>query len=324
MDRSNKNKENKSFCKHKSINSYFKVSKRLFEPNKLECTSPSSNLIQPSSPAWAQDDSPYLYEIRKKHLASKCSAEAMSTPSSSALDETPLKRSGSSTKLRTCLSTSIMEISSHVIMESPKSAVMKIVEQVMDIEEEGTLSGDFSQKCILPVIKGRHPELNTITAETVAWLLVANHNFDVTIIDCRYPYEFNAGHIKNAINLFSQENVDEDFFNSDVTKLYDGKRMKSERLLIFYCEFSSERAPNMMRFIRNRDRFLNDGLYPFVYYPEMYLLDGGYKSFYASFKELCEPQNYKPMLAKENARDLVYYKSLCKSWNFKQQKEDKW
>ncbi|CAL1283552.1 unnamed protein product [Larinioides sclopetarius] len=328
MDRSHRNKENNPICKSKSINSFFRVQKRLFESNKLDYTSPISNSIRPSSPACEEDDSPYLYEIRKKQAALKFAAKGLAAHSHRAINETPLKRSSSSVKQRVCLSSSIMEISSDVIidnsndvvMESPKSsAVMKIVEKVMDTEEEDTLSGDFSQKCILPVIKGKHPELNTISAETVAWLLITDHDYDITIIDCRYPYEFSAGHIKNAINLYSKERVDKDFFNSDVTK----EGAKSERLLIFYCEFSSERAPNMMRFIRKRDRSLNEDTYPFVYYPEMYLIDGGYKSFFASFKELCEPQNYKPMLDKENTKEFVYYKSLCKSSNFKLQKDEK-
>ncbi|GBN65904.1 M-phase inducer phosphatase 3, partial [Araneus ventricosus] len=256
----------------------------------LDYTSPVPNSIQPSSPACDQDDSPYLYEIRKKQTAPKFHTNGISTSSHRAIDETPLKRSGGSVKQRICLSSNIMEISDDdliersdavilksihdvifessddviiesgddviiessddvmiessddVIMESPKSsAVMKIVEKVMDTEEEETLSGDFSQKCILPVIKGKHPELNTITTETVAWLLITDHDYDITIIDCRYPYEFCAGHIKSAINLYSKEKVDEDFFNSDVTN----EGTQSKRLLIFYCEFSSERAPNM-------------------------------------------------------------------------------
>lgn len=49
-------------------------------------------------------------------------------------------------------------------------------------------------------------------------------------------------------------------------------------ILIFHCEFSSERGPRMCRFIRERDRAAND--YPSLYYPEMYILKGGYKDFF--------------------------------------------
>ena len=35
-----------------------------------------------------------------------------------------------------------------------------------------------------------------------------------------------------------------------------------------------------MREIRERDRMLNQHQYPKLFYPEIYLLEGGYKNFY--------------------------------------------
>ena len=32
-----------------------------------------------------------------------------------------------------------------------------------------------------------------------------------------------------------------------------------------------------------------------LYYPEIYLLYGGYKEFFKSYRNLCEPSNYLPM-----------------------------
>ena len=51
-------------------------------------------------------------------------------------------------------------------------------------------------------------------------------------------------------------------------------------VLIFHCEFSSERGPKMSRFLRDQDRELNKDCYPRLNYPEMYILEGGYKAFY--------------------------------------------
>ena len=53
-------------------------------------------------------------------------------------------------------------------------------------------------------------------------------------------------------------------------------------LLVFHCEFSSERGPRMCRFVRERDRVLND--YPNLHYPELYVLKGGYKDFFPHFQ----------------------------------------
>jgi hypothetical protein len=39
-----------------------------------------------------------------------------------------------------------------------------------------------------------------------------------------------------------------------------------------------------LRFLRNQDRQLNEHAYPKLFYPELYLLEGGYKSFYEIYK----------------------------------------
>ena len=35
--------------------------------------------------------------------------------------------------------------------------------------------------------------------------------------------------------------------------------------------------------------------YPKLYYPEIYILQGGYSGFFQNYKERCEPQNYVAM-----------------------------
>lgn len=58
-------------------------------------------------------------------------------------------------------------------------------------------------------------------------------------------------------------------------------------VLIFHCEFSSERGPRMCRFIRKRDRAMNE--YPRLHYPELYILKGGYKEFFQQFQVRSAP-----------------------------------
>ena len=53
-------------------------------------------------------------------------------------------------------------------------------------------------------------------------------------------------------------------------------------VIIFHCEFSSKRGPRMCRFVRERDRAMNE--YPKLYYPELYILKGGYKDFFNDFQ----------------------------------------
>ena len=55
------------------------------------------------------------------------------------------------------------------------------------------------------------------------------------------------------------------------------------------------------KFLRHRDRACNAHQYPRLTYPEVYILDGGYSSFFADHKYRCYPQNYVEMGAQEHA-----------------------
>lgn len=60
---------------------------------------------------------------------------------------------------------------------------------------------------------------------------------NILILDCRYDYEYNGGHIKGAVNINKKEKLDELYFNF--------LNASKETCIIFYCEFSSIRAPSM-------------------------------------------------------------------------------
>jgi len=52
-------------------------------------------------------------------------------------------------------------------------------------------------------------------------------------------------------------------------------------IIIFHCEFSQKRGPRALRALRSLDRQLN--VWPNLYYPEVYLLEDGYKNFNSQF-----------------------------------------
>ena len=79
---------------------------------------------------------------------------------------------------------------------------------------------------------------------------------------------------QTAVNLPLERDAETFLLQSPITPCSLDKRI----ILIFHCEFSSERGPRMCSFIRERDRASND--YPSLYYPEMYILKGGYKDFF--------------------------------------------
>lgn len=109
---------------------------------------------------------------------------------------------------------------------------------------ETNLIGDFSRPFSLPIVDGRQ-NLKSITSDTMRKLLqgefddcVANYK----IIDCRYPYEYEGGHIAGALNLYTHEQILEELVKNKPEPHVDGTKRS---ILVFHCEFSSERGPKL-------------------------------------------------------------------------------
>ncbi|XP_050420856.1 M-phase inducer phosphatase-like [Adelges cooleyi] len=192
------------------------------------------------------------------------------------------------------------------------------IKAAFDKEDTGeVLIGDKSRSFVLPLLSGRHADLRSISTDTLAQLLEGAYDDCIDsyiIIDCRYPYEFEGGHIRGAINIFTKEQLLQFYMEDKLGKQSPktdgvvGKR----NILIFHCEFSSERGPNLSRYLRNADRKKN--AYPFLDYPEMYLLDGGYCKFFKQYSQLCEPSCYRMMLDPAHSKELRLFRSKSKTW----------
>jgi len=121
------------------------------------------------------------------------------------------------------------------------------------------------------------------------------------IIDCRYGYEYQGGHIEGAINVETVEDLEklliknrallnDDLWLNEIKQnlqgvlqnyhLIDAETVNSTSeapIIIFHCEFSQKRGPRAFRALRELDRQLNT--YPKFHYLEVYLLEGGYENF---------------------------------------------
>ncbi|XP_074025746.1 M-phase inducer phosphatase-like [Leptinotarsa decemlineata] len=131
------------------------------------------------------------------------------------------------------------------------------------------------------------------------------------IIDCRYPYEFESRHITGVVNLYTREQCMQLLNDSQSTIAHSDKR----DILLFHCEFSSERGPNLYRYLRKEDRNRNEDNYPSLNFPEVYLFEGGYKSFFEQYSEMCTPMAYKQMPHPDYMDDLRHVKRKSKTWN---------
>lgn len=133
-------------------------------------------------------------------------------------------------------------------------------------------------------------------------------NVNYIIIDCRYDYEYEGGHIKGAIHIDSPEALETLFithrqflYNKTIvdgikedpsllntpSHLYNylqtDKTEPCPPIVIFHCEFSQKRGPRGLRKLRDLDITINANNWPNVYYPEVYILDGGYRNFRTQF-----------------------------------------
>ncbi|XP_052866735.1 M-phase inducer phosphatase-like [Anopheles cruzii] len=208
-------------------------------------------------------------------------------------------------------------------------------EQIMNAlsrsSSEPDLIGDFSKSYILPLMDGQHRDLKAISGETMARLVRGEFQQKVAsfkIIDCRYPYEFEGGHIRGAKNLYTHEQIIEELIKSKTERptidepseqngqqQQDSSSVTRRNIIVFHCEFSSERGPKLSRFLRNHDRILNSDSYPALHYPEVYLLHGGYKEFFKAHSSLCDPIAYRPMLDPDFGDAYRHFRAKSRSWN---------
>ncbi|XP_074053796.1 M-phase inducer phosphatase 1 isoform X4 [Macrotis lagotis] len=192
---------------------------------------------------------------------------------------------------------------------SQSCSTEETIKSILDSDQRD-LIGDFSKGYLFHTVAGKHEDLKYISPEIMASVLngkFANLIKEFVIIDCRYPYEYEGGHIKGAVNLHMEEEV-EAFLLKKPIRPTDGKRV----IVVFHCEFSSERGPRMCRFVRERDRLDNE--YPKLHYPELYVLKGGYKDFFLKCKSYCEPPSYRPMHHEDFKEDLKKFRTKSRTW----------
>ncbi|GAW14506.1 hypothetical protein ANO14919_039090 [Xylariales sp. No.14919] len=173
--------------------------------------------------------------------------------------------------------------------KTEEPAVQTNLQSVMDIEDVNDL--------MLPHFfpDGENDGIPRISRDTFTELLDGKYNGSFNqkiIIDCRFEYEYEGGHIDGAINYNDKELLARHLFETP---------MEGKTILIFHCEYSVHRAPRMARHIRAEDRTANVEFYPRLTYPEVYILEGGYSDFFKLERDRCYPQAYVEMGAEEHA-----------------------
>ncbi|KAI0432049.1 rhodanese-like domain-containing protein [Xylaria sp. FL1042] len=173
--------------------------------------------------------------------------------------------------------------------KAEEAAPQSTLQSVVDVDEVEDL--------LLPHFfpDGENDGIPRISRDTFLELLDGKYNESFNqkiIIDCRFEYEYEGGHIDGAINYNDKELLARHLFETP---------MEGKTILVFHCEYSVHRAPRMARHIRAEDRTANAEFYPRLTYPEVYILEGGYSDFFKLQRNRCYPQAYVEMGAEEHA-----------------------
>jgi len=173
----------------------------------------------------------------------------------------------------------------------PKAANQDFVDEALT---QIRLTNSPRKQMVLPTMMNTsQPELNCLSSQTVADLVDGKYIkifSRVIVLDCRFEYEYSGGHINGAVNVPKEQDLENLFI-----KCEEYHSLGEKLCLVFHCEFSSHRGPKAYKRLRAWDRKKHEQCYPKLIYPEMYLLEGGYKKFYEDCPDSCIPRGYVEM-----------------------------
>ena len=117
-------------------------------------------------------------------------------------------------------------------------------EDVMQTERDETAPdpsprADPGENSYLPCFNVKDDPLRRIDRATLCKVMdgqYVEHYDEYTIVDCRFEYEYQGGHISGAVNVNSIDILEEKFFSEPA---------ENRQLIIFHCEYSAHRAPRM-------------------------------------------------------------------------------
>ncbi|KAN0066283.1 m-phase inducer phosphatase [Thecaphora frezii] len=164
---------------------------------------------------------------------------------------------------------------------------------------------------VLPCFTVKNDGLMRISTHTLTDLLRGKYSDQIAgfnVVDCRFGYEYEGGHVPGAINLNTMEQIKNYFLQPGQGQHANGAALPArsqsgkpdrngnmrKHILVFHCEFSCKRAPSMALALRQADRALAQD-YPNCHFPEIYILQGGYCEYFRTYAPLCEPQQYVRM-----------------------------
>lgn len=116
----------------------------------------------------------------------------------------------------------------------------------------------------------------TKTVDEVANLIQQNQ-VPIVLVDARFTHEYDGGHIAGAVNVKTPQ---------EMIELYN-RYIDTGSTIIMYCEFGVQRSRALQSAFRDYDRAQHTHNYPNLSYPNVYVIERGYKEFFQCHPELC-------------------------------------
>ncbi|KAL6929046.1 hypothetical protein ACO0SA_002382 [Hanseniaspora valbyensis] len=214
-----------------------------------------------------------LYKLNTDLNFETESMEVMSAMSQTSLASNPngFKKSNSMIFDKYDLLKMSNEVSSSFIKENPSATEGEIEDhRLKQIIHLPTLQDKFTYN---------QDGITLISSDFLKKMILETKNKnsnDLLIIDCRFPKEYAKGRIRNSINIYDFENLvdllKKLISNSSIKELVRYK-------IVLYCEFSQYRSPKMGKFLRKLDRLINIKYWPYLIFPDLFILEGGIYNF---------------------------------------------
>lgn len=177
------------------------------------------------------------------------------------------------------------------MFEHPEDVIAPEAKQASEMSSPADVCQSILAKedCPIKSFSVEQDPFRRIDRGTLCEILDGRHNslYDRhVVVDCRFEYEYEGGHIDGAININTKDGLEEVLLAT----------AGSDRvLLVFHCEYSAHRGPRMAMQLRNLDRQANMNRYPLLHFPDIAILEGGYSHFFAEHGPRCFPQQYVEM-----------------------------
>ncbi|ELP93333.1 hypothetical protein EIN_057180 [Entamoeba invadens IP1] len=110
------------------------------------------------------------------------------------------------------------------------------------------------------------------------------------VIDCRFPYEYEAGHVSHSLNLWNENSL-----------IRWAHKVTSQSPVFLYCEFSGTRAPNLARCLQRVNKQM---------FSELYLIQGGFCDLYSKASS-CVNGFYLSMTAPSHFQEFITFSKMC-------------